>query len=156
MLSTHQTKLLSHTPPPIPSTFKIPLTFRRLPQVGFKNVFGRDAGVLLQKERVRNLTVSSFTDGFLLSRVASKSSCIAGKLVYEGWCRKRHNREYHNHGIIRKTFKGIKNNKVQNKSENIEEIISKKEIPEKIMSRIISNFVYNTLQCKLTQIIIKR
>ena len=57
------------------------ITLRRLLQTGLRKVLGRAAGVLLQKQRVRNLTVSSFTDGFLLSRDANKSSCIADILV---------------------------------------------------------------------------
>ena len=56
-------------------------TLRRLLQTGFKKVFGIAAGVLLLKLRTRNRTVSSFTEGFLFSKVARMSSCIAEKVV---------------------------------------------------------------------------
>ena len=63
-------------------------TLRRLLQTGFKKVFGIAADVLLLKLRTRNRTVSSFTEGFLFSKVARMSSCIAEKVVWWRWKKK--------------------------------------------------------------------
>lgn len=50
---------------------------------GFRTPFGRVAGVDVQKTRVRNLHVSSFIEGFLLSRCASTSSIIPLRFVWK-------------------------------------------------------------------------
>ena len=57
-------------------------TLDKLAQIGFNTCLGKSAGLLLQNTRIKNFTVSSLTEGFLLAMDAITSSWMAAIFVW--------------------------------------------------------------------------